>query len=222
VCVQAIFTELIEVLDPEPHAAAMNMAIDEVLLREATQPVLRIYRWREPAVSFGYFGSFAEAEKVAVGRELVRRWTGGGIVEHGDDVTYTLVVPREHSFAKHAAPESYRLIHEAIARAMAGEGIEVLPVAGAGNSGECFASPVQYDLVARGRKIGGAAQRRTKWGLLHQGSVRAEVPLPGLATKLAPAFAATSSQCGLTEAQLNRAQELAGIKYETEAWLRKC
>jgi lipoate-protein ligase A len=36
----------------------------------------------------------------------------------------------------------------------------------------CFVNPVEHDLVdGAGRKIAGAGQRRTKHGLLHQGSV---------------------------------------------------
>ena len=54
-----IFDELTEVADPEPHDAALNMAIDEVLLRHATAPLVRVYRWAHPAVSFGCFGKFA-------------------------------------------------------------------------------------------------------------------------------------------------------------------
>ena len=218
-----LFSELIEILDPDPHPAALNMAIDEVLLREATQPTLRIYRWRETAVSFGYFGSFAEAESVAAGREIVRRWTGGGIVEHGEDLTYTLVVPREHAFARHAAPESYRLIHESIARVAVGEGInaQVLPAAADGKSSECFASPVQYDLVAGGAKIAGAAQRRTRWGLLHPGRILVKLSSPILGTKLAEEFGGSVVQRLLTQTQREAAEELASTKYGTSAWLKK-
>ena len=82
-----IFDELTEVADPEPHDAALNMALDEVLLRRAAGPLLRVYRWARPAVSFGYFGKVADAEAAWPGREMVRRWTGGGIVPHGADVT---------------------------------------------------------------------------------------------------------------------------------------
>ena len=218
-----LFPELLEVLDPDPHSGPLNMAIDEVLLQRAEQPTLRIYRWRAPALSFGYFGSVEAAEEVAAGRELVRRWTGGGIVEHGEDVTYTLVIPREHPFFSHAAPESYRLIHEAIAESLAGEGIvaQVVPVAGARNSCECFASPVQYDLVADGRKIAGAAQRRTRWGLLHQGSIRAEFPLAPLAGRLAGVFGVAAGQRCLTDEVRAAAAAMAESKYGTTDWLRK-
>ncbi|MBO0695264.1 MAG: hypothetical protein J2P56_04085, partial [Verrucomicrobia bacterium] len=42
------------------HSAAMNMAIDEALLAHATVPAIRFYRWKSPALSFGYFGRFAD------------------------------------------------------------------------------------------------------------------------------------------------------------------
>ena len=35
----------------------------------------------------------------------------------------------------------------------------------------CLAKPTKYDVIFSGRKVGGAAQRRTKEGFLHQGSI---------------------------------------------------
>ncbi|MFM8654567.1 MAG: lipoyl protein ligase domain-containing protein [Verrucomicrobiota bacterium] len=55
------------------------MAIDESLLRHARAPVLRIYGWEETCVSIGYF---QKASVVAAGTSFVRRYTGGGLVEH--------------------------------------------------------------------------------------------------------------------------------------------
>lgn len=37
---------------------------------------------------------------------------------------------------------------------------------------ECFEAPVMHDVVVAGRKAAGGAQRRTKRGLLHQGSIQ--------------------------------------------------
>jgi len=218
-----LLPELFEVLDPDPHSAPLNMAIDEALLHQVEQPTLRIYRWREPAVSFGYFGPVAEAERVAIGRVIVRRWTGGGIVEHGEDVTYTLIVPREHVFFQRGAPESYRLIHEAIGELLASEGVraEVVPVVDSRGGGECFASPVQYDLVADGRKIAGAAQRRTRWGLLHQGSIRVNAPLVSFAGRLAGVLGAKVTRSALPDEVQSAAHVLAATKYGTDAWLRR-
>ncbi len=89
-----ILPDLLVLHDLEPRAAALNMALDEALLQTVTQPVLRFYRWRRPALSFGYFGRFADVAAEASARELVRRWTGGGIVLHGADLTYSIILPR--------------------------------------------------------------------------------------------------------------------------------
>jgi lipoate-protein ligase A len=90
-----------------PGSPAQNMAIDEALLREVLEPVLRIYEWNVPAVSLGYFQPAA----LAGDRPFVRRYTGGGLVDHARDITYTIVVPRAHPWMELSAPESYRYIH---------------------------------------------------------------------------------------------------------------
>src|SRR5580700_1117427 len=72
--------------DPLPRSAPLNMAIDEALLGTGAGPVLRVYRWKRPAVSFGYFERWAPIHAAHPDREAVRRWTGGGVVLHGEDV----------------------------------------------------------------------------------------------------------------------------------------
>ena len=218
-----LFDELTEVRDPEPHDAALNMALDEVLLGRAAGPVLRVYRWARPAVSFGYFGKVADAEAAWPGREMVRRWTGGGIVPHGADVTYTLLVPRGCAFFRLGAEEAYRVIHERIAALLAAQGraVRVAAVASAKVSDACFENPARYDLLADGGKIAGAAQRRTCAGLLHQGSVQGAVLPVDFGSRLAKAFA--SKVCGrpLAEEEIAEAGALSAAKYATDAWLRR-
>src|ERR1700716_1404298 len=82
--------------DREPKSAALNMAVDEALLAEVPAPTLRFYRWRQPSLSFGYFGLYAEVASQSNEREIVRRWTGGGIVPHGGDVTYSVIISPSH------------------------------------------------------------------------------------------------------------------------------
>ncbi len=218
-----LFSRLIEVLDLEPHPAPLNMAIDEALLRAVEFPTLRIYRWQQPAVSFGYFGKVGDAEALAAGREMVRRWTGGGMVEHGDDVTYTLLVPRGHPFGEGRAPDSYRMIHGAIAGLLqsAGNEVQVTQGSAAKISDACFANPVPYDLVTTGGKLAGAAQRRTRWGLLHQGSIQAADLPDQWASKLADAFSAEVQRQEITPEILDAAYHLVRVRYGTVAWLRK-
>jgi lipoate-protein ligase A len=40
----------------------------------------------------------------------------------------------------------------------------------------CMAQPTQYDVVYRGMKIAGAAQRKRKQGYLHQGTISLSLP----------------------------------------------
>lgn len=215
-----LFDELTEVHDPEPHDAALNMALDEVLLGRATGPTLRVYRWTRPAVSFGYFGKVADVEAAWPGREMVRRWTGGGIVPHGADVTYTLVVPRGLAFFRLGAEEAYRVIHERIAALLAGQGSAVrLAVAAAAKvSDACFENAARHDLLADGGKIAGAAQRRTRAGLLHQGSVQTVARPADFRGQLARAFADEIVLRPLKADELAEARELAAAKYSTSAW----
>ena len=156
-------------------------------------------------------------------REVVRRWTGGGIVEHGDDLTYTLVVPRTAAVFRVSSSESYRMIHEAIARMLLREGrvASVAPVAADKVSNACFANPVQYDLVAEGAKVAGGAQRRTRWGLLHQGSIQMEHWPAHLRDRLVEAFGGKVTSRSLTAETLESARLLSAEKYGTPAWLQK-
>ncbi len=218
-----LFAELTEVLDPEPHDAALNMALDEVLLASCTGPLLRVYRWARPAVSFGYFGKVADVEAAWPGREMVRRWTGGGSVPHGADVTYTLLVPRACAFARRAPEESYRVIHEHLAALLAAHGAEVrvTAVASARVSAACFENPARYDILAAEGKIAGAAQRRTRAGLLHQGSIQGAARPADFGAQLGPAFATALAQRPLTADELAAARALAAAKYATAAWLRR-
>src|SRR5260370_9444670 len=75
------------------RSAALNMAIDEALFETAETPSIRFYKWDHPALSFGYFGKFTEVANHSTERDLVRRWTGGGIFFHRGDLTSPLSSP---------------------------------------------------------------------------------------------------------------------------------
>ncbi|MEI7958089.1 MAG: hypothetical protein WCI40_03190, partial [Verrucomicrobiota bacterium] len=116
--------ELLIQRDGPACGAAVNMAIDEVLLLHAERPILRVYDWARPAVTFGYFERWEPVAAAFPGREWVRRWTGGGIVPHGADWTYSLIIPRSDAFSRVGAGESYRVIHELLGEAMRGQGVQ--------------------------------------------------------------------------------------------------
>jgi lipoate-protein ligase A len=204
-------------------SAAMNMAIDEALLEQATEPVLRFFGWPRPSLSFGYFGKFAEAAEAAGNREVVRRWTGGGIVLHGEDLTYALITPAADPAFVCDPPSIYAALHGAIRDALLAEGTETELAAEAAPkiSDACFANPVRADLMHCGRKIAGAAQRRTRRGFLHQGSIQ----LPGLTetfrARFVAALAGDVEQREIPPLVRERAAALAIEKYGTEEWLRR-
>ena len=157
--------------------AAFNMALDEALLENAASiaaPVLRFYSWTEPAATFGYFQRYADVAAATRLRPLIRRPTGGGIVPHDADWTYSFVVPPGNEWYVLKAEESYRRIHDWLRLAFAELKIEteLAPCCKKSLPGQCFVGHEKFDLLWHGKKIAGAAQRRNKLGLLIQGSVQ--------------------------------------------------
>ena len=219
------------------HSGAMNMALDEALLEHATVPSIRFYQWHSPALSFGYFGRFADVAAYAPARDLVRRWTGGGVVFHGDDLTYSIVIPVSDAAFGESSISIYERIHRALCYALAETGRHALvawvddpgPRSASATRGgiadasysNCFANPVCADVMIDGRKVAGAAQRRMRSGLLQQGSIQGVDLGNGLADRFARALSANCSERKISEEILIRARELAQRKYGTDSWLRK-
>ena len=209
--------------DSTPRGGADQMALDEALLETCALPTLRIYRWDGPAVSFGYSQSLAEARRAFPVLPPVRRWTGGGLVEHGRDWTFSLIVPAGEPFASVRPAESYRQIHAAVADALGGDShLKNESPARPSLGGACFVQPVRDDVLAiDGRKVCGGAQRRTRKGLLHQGSVQdCEWP-----TDMTDRFArglASRIELAIVEASvLARGKQLAEEKYGAAVWMQK-
>lgn len=208
--------------DLERKSAAMNMAVDEALLRTATEPILRFYGWRQPSLSFGYFGRFSDVAAEARERELVRRWTGGGIVLHGLDLTYSIVLPRRRTSELPSTRKIYNDIHGAIREALFADKDVVLASENAPKiSDTCFANVVTADVMVRGRKIAGAAQRRTRAGLLHQGSIQYEDLDVLFPRRFAAALCNDFQEAALDPKLWEEAQNLAKQKYGTVEWLRQ-
>lgn len=206
-------------IDDEARAGPANMAVDEWLLRHRDCACLRVYRWHPGWASRGYFVAGDEAQRLLPGRQWVRRWTGGGVVDHAADWTYTLVVPRGEALTELRGGGSYRVVHAALAEALAGAGLVtgLAAASGVARGGVCFERAVEFDLLGSdGRKLAGAGQRRTREGLLHQGSV-AGLRWPGPADALAAALAV---RVGRIEPRIDAARvaRIARERYAGEAW----
>ena len=112
----------------------------------------------------------------------------GAAFSHGDDLTYSLVTPAAYPASALGPAAIYAALHRAICDALREEGLEteLASTAAPKISDACFANPVRDDLMLAGRKIAGAAQRRTRRGFLHQGSIQIPESCPDLPLPLRP------------------------------------
>jgi lipoate-protein ligase A len=168
-----------------PYTAAdgpTNMARDEAMLdavaEDPTLALLRTYGWSEPTLSLGYFQpvALAECDPRWHGRPLVRRATGGGAIWHHHELTYALVVPASHRWAR-PSTALYHGVHTALARLIQAQGIDVRrrgPLSSRAPAPRpflCFADRDPEDLVVHAAKIVGSAQRRRSGAILQHGSM---------------------------------------------------
>jgi lipoate-protein ligase A len=213
-------------LDETPRDGALNMALDEAMLMNAESAWMRVYRWAVPTVSIGFSQPATVVPSDKAAWPVVRRWTGGGVVVHDGDWTYTLAAPGGHPVCEQRAVETYRWIHEAMICALEQVGIEggtLQPEHTSDGMGVCFVEPAKFDLVLDGQKIAGAAQRRVKAGFLHQGTIQPVTMPSGFALAFANALAAdvhVANHATVEERLMPQALELANQKYGAPEWLQ--
>ncbi len=137
------------------------MAVDEFLLGNTNDPVLRIFGWSRPCVSIGYFQSIDEIDYEKCKREgvdVVRRITGGGAVFHDRELTYSFFTK---NFPNNIM-ESYKEICQLIILALKRLGFEAK------------FSPLN-DITINGKKVCGNAQTRKNNTLLQHGTILLDV-----------------------------------------------
>ncbi|HJV35917.1 biotin/lipoate A/B protein ligase family protein [Geomonas sp.] len=174
-------------IDAGPLDGPANMALDEALLSsfnpESSLPVLRLYGWEPPALSLGRYQDAESSLRLdlcsAEGVPLVRRMTGGGIIYHGDEVTYSIVCSPEQIGDATGVKEGFRKLCGFLLETYRQLGLEAAFAIDRQPAGErlgertafCFAGKEEYDVVVAGRKIGGNAQRRMRGVIFQHGSI---------------------------------------------------
>lgn len=174
-------------LDTGPGDGATNMAVDEALLasfaQAASRPVLRLYEWHPPALSLGRFQKARQVldpERCTLaGVPVVRRITGGGVIYHAEELTYSLVCTPSHLRSAASVKESFRLLtsflllfYEKLGLAPRYAADHFTAGSGLGTRTDfCFAGKESYDILIDGKKIGGNAQRRLKNAIFQHGSI---------------------------------------------------
>lgn len=181
----------LHVLPERTGDAAGNMAVDFLLLQRYDPPEaarFRHYTWQRPAGTFGYAQKIADVRPLLPAEEerfdLTRRATGGGFVDHRQDWTYALVLPRKHPLFERPGPVVYQAVHEALADALRALGASVILQRTEPDMppGVCFTRAEIGDIIRPddGRKVAGAAMKRGKHAILLQGSIWRPA-LPGIA-----------------------------------------
>ncbi|MBR6022277.1 MAG: hypothetical protein IK066_07655 [Kiritimatiellae bacterium] len=167
-------------VETEPLDVWGQMALDEWMLDRGGEDVwLRFHEWAGgPAASFGYPRRWRDVERELephLRANCARRATGGGVVRHGADVTFSCVVPYPYSAWNPMA--TLRVLHEAIGRGFQTAGLDVCLYANPakripGSITNKYRQPVAIELIGLdGREMlrGGLRFRRGRF--LYQGSV---------------------------------------------------
>lgn len=178
-----------KIIDTGENHAQTNMDIDDNLLQAMgaeDSPILHLYKWKEESITYGHFiktDHFFDMEKVRKNFfELARRPTGGGIIFHSWDYTFSVLVPSNNRRFSRNTLENYQWINQVVLEAIQDLYPDTLvihkkSVAYKGNTKYfCMAKPTIYDILLGEKKVVGAAQRRRRNGLLHQGSISISMP----------------------------------------------
>ena len=165
----------------------VNMAIDEALLRffdpTTSSPILRLYGWSPPALSLGRFQNAAQVLNLERCQEdgvaVVRRITGGGVIYHADELTYSIVCAPGQIPPAVSVKDSFRVLTGFLLAFYCRLGLNAAYALDAAPKGArlgertafCFAGKESFDILANGCKIGGNAQRRMKGLIFQHGSI---------------------------------------------------
>jgi lipoate-protein ligase A len=216
-----------------------QMAMDEALCETMPAPfILRFFRWKGPGITFGYAQRAREVEAAAAerglaGTAMTRRPTGGGIVYHLSDLTFSLIFPSSGDDFR--PMETYDRLHKAINSAYArlGFGFELSDArtasyAVSAPAMDCFSKPVPLDILYNGKKVLGGALRKFGGHMLYQASLQTGDARTGAARHEAAIAEGLSAGLGtewekvpLAEDAGSRAAALAEEKYRSPEWIKR-
>ncbi|MCH9632883.1 MAG: Octanoyltransferase LipM [Chlamydiae bacterium] len=182
----------ITILDTGKNSAQENMALDKKLLSELDPdqlPILHLYDWEKPSATYGHFAKpslLLNMQGVEdLGLDLAKRVTGGGVTFHFCDYAFSFLMPSHHPKFSNNTLENYRFVNKFVYQSVVElieeqEGLNFLEEESPSEKNEalnfCMAKATKYDVLYQGKKIGGAAQRKTMRGYLHHGTISVAMP----------------------------------------------
>lgn len=160
-------------------SSSINSNIDKALFKafkNGSMPILRLYSW-EDCVTLGAGQKLDDYEKLqtSYNNNISKRLTGGGVLFHGHDISYTILV-NPNMIENKDVKETYFLICQFLLKFYENLGLNadfakdnkdiVLS-----KSPFCQVGFEAYDIIIDNKKIGGNAQKRAKNCILQHGSI---------------------------------------------------
>ena len=223
------------ILQTPPFDVFSQMAIDELISCSRTledKNFLRFYNWQQnKAITFGYAQrSKSLKEQLAAGYQITRRPSGGGVVYHDGDLTFSIIFTSTDK-----VEDIYKNLHTAIAgelkkyinKVQNYDRKNIFKPVENGQSKSCFANPVLDDLMVDGKKILGGAIRRFGNRVLYQGTLQIEGARDkaeykeAIKTALQNYFKEESSVQEVSGDFLNSVYNKADEVYKNPAWINK-
>jgi lipoate-protein ligase A len=161
---------------------ARDMTFLEAVSEGESPPTLRLYGWDPPCLTLGRHQGPEAADFdfcSANGIDVVRRPTGGRALLHHLELTYAVAAPLARGPLPRGLQDAYRLICEALVRAVQALGVDAeltggevnLELPGPRSTVPCFEAPAGGEVVAGGRKVIGSAMRAHGSAILQHGAI---------------------------------------------------
>ncbi len=213
-----------------------NMRTDRDMLEDfvsgAIPPTFRLYGWKPASFSLG---KSQEAKDVldlercrAEGVDFVERITGGGVLLHDADVTYSLVCSKEDLGLDGPVKESYGRACSFLLAAFRALGLEPRFAHEDGSdaalgrpSAVCLAGREEYDILVGGKKLGGNAQRRKRDIIFQHGSIPLELNRKRMSSMLKGPDRLEAASCTSLEELLGRPVSFEEMETALEKSFRK-
>ncbi len=178
---------MLKIIRGIPRNAQENMDLDRELLEDLSEngsPILHFYDWKRPSITYGYFikiHNLMDLEKLKKRSiDIGRRPTGGGVVFHMWDMAFSFLMPSKSKYFYLNPLENYRFINNIVFQTILEflekevKKISLMDEEGIKDNiahDFCMGHATKYDIIIKGKKVVGAAQRRKKNGFLHQGTI---------------------------------------------------
>lgn len=173
-------------IDSGVSDGATQMAIDLAVLENAEQmgmPTVRVYQWKPFCISLGHHQSVDEIDLKACREnhiDVVKRPTGGRAVFHAEEITYSVIIPKNHPAYQSRVSVLYNQISQALVSGLQEQNIPAVLTKQSLDlnqhyktalSASCFSAAARHEVLLQNKKLIGSAQRHLAQGVLQHGSI---------------------------------------------------